>query len=980
MPNQYSCPDPNVKPACYDVFNPEFPPDARIIRRIQIFAGDGDDTVNVNPNVTADLVVQGGQGDDHVDLPTASNPEGGTPCGSYVVGGAGNDVMYGGAGNDRQYGEDGDDEIHPGTGDDYDLSGSRKGSVGGLGTDILSYAERTGPGEFVSVDLSDTIQQAGTTGGPCKIGGTRAGGPGFIEFDTVGAQDYTTGFEVVIGSSGDDCIHGSRFAQTIIGGPGADQISGGSGTDTVDYSARTNPVSVSIALVECNTVADEDGDGKVNDGCPGDPPETGSQCENATDDDGDNRVNDGCLPRQGPEAGANCDNNTDDDADGVPNDGCPVVTESGANCDNNTDDDSDGLINDGCPVVGLPETAHDGEAGEHDEIFSDVENITGGQGNDTLTGQGRVEGFYDPAGGYKSRSGQEGANQIDGMGGNDRLDGAGDSDRFIGGDGTDTVTYAARTGSVVGTVGDGLWDDGGQDDVNILTSRLDTIDGDVEDVEGGAGNDVLRGNGLANKLTGGAGNDAINGGGGDDDLQGAAGTDTLEGAGGNDSLDGGDDNDTLEGGADNDALRGGNGDDGLDGGTGADSMEGGGGSDTADYSERLGPVSASADGVGGDGEAGEGDNVGADVENLNGGIDDDVLVGNPGDGILKGGGGDDVLDGGLGADDLIGGAGADTATYENRGAPVVVDLNTFAGDGETGEDDDIPDDVEKVIGGAADDTLIGDGGSNILHGGGGNDTVDGGDGFDLLHGDTGNDKLNGSAGTDQMFGDGGNDTLVGGADNDTLSGGGDDDSLDGATGADVLNGNEGSDTVTYASRTAAVDVTLDGAPNDGQTGENDLVKKDVENVTTGSGNDNVDSADGQVGKVSCGRGSDTVAARDTSDKIEDDCESILSTLASCQISKSAKVKRGVVSIKVTCPAAGKGSVTVRQGGKRVGRKSFSARLGKSKTVKVKLSRKAKRALKKKKRLRLRVTVSAIKSGKTKTASSSTRSITIRAKG
>ena len=42
---------------------------------------------------------------------------------------------------------------------------------------------------------------------------------------------------------------------------------------------------------------------------------------------------------------------------------------------------------------------------------------------------------------------------------------------------------------------------------------------------------------------------------------------------------------------------------------------------------------------------------------------------------------------------------------------------------------------------------------------------------------------------------------------------------------------------TYAARTSAVNVTLDGAPNDGQSGENDLVKKDVENVTTGSGND-----------------------------------------------------------------------------------------------------------------------------------------------
>ncbi len=44
---------------------------------------------------------------------------------------------------------------------------------------------------------------------------------------------------------------------------------------------------------------DNDGDTKVNDGCPVDgPPETGAQCDNATNDDGDGSVNDGCPPIQ----------------------------------------------------------------------------------------------------------------------------------------------------------------------------------------------------------------------------------------------------------------------------------------------------------------------------------------------------------------------------------------------------------------------------------------------------------------------------------------------------------------------------------------------------------------------------------------------------------------------------------------------------------------------------------------------------------
>jgi len=44
----------------------------------------------------------------------------------------------------------------------------------------------------------------------------------------------------------------------------------------------------------------------------------------AADDDGDGRVNDGCAANGAVEAGANCLNATDDDADTEINDGCPT--------------------------------------------------------------------------------------------------------------------------------------------------------------------------------------------------------------------------------------------------------------------------------------------------------------------------------------------------------------------------------------------------------------------------------------------------------------------------------------------------------------------------------------------------------------------------------------------------------------------------------------------------------------------------------
>jgi len=82
----------------------------------------------------------------------------------------------------------------------------------------------------------------------------------------------------------------------------------------------------------------------------------------------------------------------------------------------------------------------------------------------------------------------------------------------------------------------------------------------------------------------------------------------------------------LVGGNGSDKLTGGAADDVLRGEAGADTLTGGGGRDTADYSDRTAPLNVSLDGVAGDGEAGENDNVAADVENVAGGSADDVLT------------------------------------------------------------------------------------------------------------------------------------------------------------------------------------------------------------------------------------------------------------------------------------------------------------------------------------------------------------------
>jgi len=146
----------------------------------------------------------------------------------------------------------------------------------------------------------------------------------------------------------------------------------------------------------CSNDRDDDGDGKVNDGCAeeGTASETGPQCDNATNDDAsgtDTVINDGCPANDDPETQSTRLFNQIVDAlrgltgaleasgliDG--DDPIPLIDKSynellgyvdalealatgmstgaesalpGSACTNNNDDDHDGYINDGCPTQG----------------------------------------------------------------------------------------------------------------------------------------------------------------------------------------------------------------------------------------------------------------------------------------------------------------------------------------------------------------------------------------------------------------------------------------------------------------------------------------------------------------------------------------------------------------------------------------------------------------------------------------------------
>ncbi|WP_228126839.1 beta strand repeat-containing protein [Candidatus Viadribacter manganicus] len=159
-----------------------------------------------------------------------------------------------------------------------------------------------------------------------------------------------------------------------------------------------------------------------------------------------------------------------------------------------------------------------------------VENVTGGSGNDTLTGDGL-------------------ANLLIGGAGNDRLDGGtGGADVLRGGLGNDVYVIDRAGITVTENANEGV-------DLILTSLASYTLGNNLEDLTyTGAGAITARGNGLNNVITGGNGADNLDGAAGNDTLIGGLGVDTLTGGGGNDIMNGGAGNDIMNGGTGNDSF------------------------------------------------------------------------------------------------------------------------------------------------------------------------------------------------------------------------------------------------------------------------------------------------------------------------------------------------------------------------------------------------------------------------------------------
>ncbi len=147
-----------------------------------------------------------------------------------------------------------------------------------------------------------------------------------------------------------------------------------------------------------------------------------------------------------------------------------------------------------------------------------------------------------------------------------------------------------------------------------------------------------------------------------------------------------------------------------------------------------------------------------------------------------------------------GGSGSDAIGYGGASAGVVVDMaDGLANDGKPGERDNVAADFEQLEGSDFADTLFGTPQADIIFGFGGRDIVAGGGGDDVFFTPLSSD------------------------------------------GADDYHGGPGRDTIDYNGRTQPLTVTLDNVAADGESGEFDNVRSNVENVNGGAGQDTIES-------------------------------------------------------------------------------------------------------------------------------------------
>ena len=636
-------------------------------------------------------------------------------------------------------GDAADNNITAGVGNDYFSGGGGRDTLnGGAGLDTVDYAASR---EAVTVDVISGFGYGGDAEGDRLsniekfIGSSQAtdtlsfqgtNQDAIINLSTGSAKvpDVIafSGFENVIGGSGNDRMTGDGKANklegglgndTLVGGMGADTLDGGDGNNAVSYESSTQAVVVSLLVDAENTGGEATGDKLLN-------------IQNLTGSNGadiltGNAYNNILFGGKGDDTligGEGADNlNGGDDIDtadySATNQAVSINMVTGVGAGGHAQDDRLISIEKIAGSTSAEDTLNYADSNTFVKVsladkslFTGFENISGSNFNDEISGDANANKLEGGTG-NDFLSGANGSDILNGGSGNDTLVGGAGSDTLTGGGGVDTASYAAATGAVTVSLATGS---GTQGDANG-----DVLIG-ISNLIGSAFADNLTGDGVSNTIAGGAGADTIDGGLGNDTVDYSASTAAVSvnlsltmaqsagdaagdvltsiekviGSNYADSIWGSTGNDTLIGGAGNDTFHGSAGADSIYGGT----LTAAGGVDTVNYSASTSAVSVDLTKTtaqsGGD-AAGD---ILFNISNLVGSDSGDTLTGTTAANTLSGGKGDDTIMGGGGTDSLVGGDGKDSLTGGT--AADTFDLATgnasLAGD--------------KAIGGGGGDTFI----------------------------------------------------------------------------------------------------------------------------------------------------------------------------------------------------------------------------------------------------------------------------------
>ncbi|WP_166763037.1 beta strand repeat-containing protein, partial [Xanthomonas euroxanthea] len=825
-----------------------------------------------------------------------------------LSGGEGNDVLEGGVGNDTLYGGVGTDRLDGGAGDDY-LSGDAGNDVylfgRGSGRDTVSNYQYSGENDQVliadGVSLADLRVSRYSDDLVIEIYGTNdrlaisnyfyndANGPYAVKeirfadgtiWDVAKLREMVQvagdGSDQLTGYQGNDSLFGGRGDDTINGQGGDDLLEGGEGGDSLSGEAGNDRL---FGGTQNDALYGGEGDDQLDGGANNDTLyggggndrlEGGAGNDYLSGDAGSDIYLFGRASGQDTISNYNYDGGSTDVLELAADVAVSDVTIWRYSDDlvltiNGTDarvtvssyfyNDAngpyalnqvrfaDGTVWDAAQIKSLVQASTAG----NDQLtgYQGNDSLSGGRGDDTIYGQAGDDLLQGGEGGDSLSgdagndllfggaqndmlSGGEGDDQLDGGTNNDTLYGGGGNDRLDGGTGNDYLSgdagsdiYVFGRNSGQDTISNYTYDSGSTD---VLELAADVAVSDVT-IWRYSDDLVLAIKGSDARVT--VSSHFYNNANGpyalaqvrfaDGTVWDAAQIKSLvqTSTAGNDQLTGYEGNDSLSGGRGDDTISGQGGDDLLDGGEGADNLSGEAGNDQLFGGTQNDTL-----------YGGEGD------DRLDGGANNDTLYGGGGNDRLDGGNGNDYLSGDVGSDTYVFGrtSGQDTIfnyTYDNMSTDVlelaadvaVSDVTIWRSS----------DDLVLAINGTdarvtvsshfyndangpytlnqvrfADGTIwdaaqikslvqASTAGNDQVTGYEGNDSLYGGRGDDTITGRGGDDLLDGGEGADNLSGEAGNDRLLGGAQGDTLYGGEGDDQLDGGANNDILYGGGGND-------------------------------------------------------------------------------------------------------------------------------------------------------------------------------------------